>query len=179
MNINNLDISGCYELISISQKDKRGTFVKIFHDGMFSKLGLEKNYREEYYSISKKNVLRGMHFQTPPHDHIKLVHCIVGTIFDAVVDLRGNSPTFKKSLTIELSEEKGNMLYIPSGVAHGFYVKSKTAIVLYKVSTVYSKEHDSGILWNSTDISWPNNKPIVSERDRSFPELTKYETPFI
>ncbi|MDJ0645034.1 MAG: dTDP-4-dehydrorhamnose 3,5-epimerase [Flavobacteriaceae bacterium] len=158
-------IKGCYELQPRIFKDDRGCLVKTYHEDTFRELDLETDFTEEYYSVSKKNVLRGLHFQTPPHDHVKCVTCISGKIFDVVVDLRKSSPTFKNTFTIELDAEIGNMLYVPKGLAHGFLVLSDQAVFLNRTSVVYKPESDKGIHWNSCDVDWPVKTPIVSEKD--------------
>jgi len=139
---------------------------------------MEVDFREQYYSISKKNVLRGMHFQLPPHDHYKLVTCVEGRILDVVVDLRRSSPTFGQHLCVELSGVRADSIYIPSGLAHGFLVLSRRALVLYNVSSLYAPLHDTGIRWDSAGIQWPVVAPQVSERDAVLPPLAAFETPF-
>lgn len=179
LHVRKLSIPGCFEMKTDVFKDERGTFVKTFHQDVFDKHGLATDFAEEYYSYSIKGVLRGFHFQLPPDDHIKLVNCVSGTIMDVVIDLRKGSPTYKQHAVFELSGEKGNALYLEKGIAHAFYVMSDFAIVLYKVTTVYAPENDSGILWNSTGIPWPDTNPRVSDRDRSFSALGEFNTPFI
>lgn len=171
-------IPGCFEIRPAVIEDERGRFIKILHRDFYIRNKMEYNYPEEYYTISRQGVLRGLHFQIPPHEHVKLVYCIVGCAFDAVVDLRKNSPTYGKYETFELEADKENILYIPSGLAHGFYVLSERAIMVYKVSTVYSPEHDTGILWNSVGIPWPDKNPILSERDSQFLTLKLFKSPF-
>lgn len=171
-------IPGCFELQPLIFKDDRGRLVKTFHKESFHSQGLETNFTEEYYSVSKKQVLRGLHFQLPPHDHIKCITCLSGKIFDVVVDLRKNSPTFKQYFSIELDAEKGNMLYIPKGLAHGFYVLSNEAIFLNRTTTMYNAESDAGIKWNSCGIEWPNMNPILSEKDINMIDLNEFKSPF-
>ncbi|MCK4991641.1 MAG: dTDP-4-dehydrorhamnose 3,5-epimerase [Bacteroidales bacterium] len=178
MKIADTKIKGCYEVFPLDLRDHRGRFVKPFHQDDFRDAGLELDIKEEYYSVSKKNVLRGLHFQLPPKATIKVVTCLRGTIFDAVVDLRVDSPTYLKHFAVELSEKKGNLLYIPEGLAHGFYTLSEEATVLYMCSEVYSQEHDTGLRWNSAGISWPVMDPIVSEKDNSLAELEQFHSPF-
>ncbi len=177
--IKNTKIHGCFELIPNVVKDERGSFVKIFHKIVFEKYGLNTNFVEDYYSISYNRVLRGLHFQLPPMDHIKMVYCIDGKVFDVVVDLRVGSPTYGDFEVFELDSEKSNIIYIPKGLAHGFYVLSEKAIMVYKVSTVYSPQHDTGILWNSVDIPWPDENPIISKRDSEFIHFKDFKSPFI
>lgn len=108
-----------------------------------------------------------------------MVYCVYGKVFDVVVDLRVGSPTFGEFETFELSAEKANMIYIPRGLAHGFYVLSEHAIMMYKVSTVYSPEHDTGILWNSVGIPLRDENPFISKRDSEFLPLKDFKSPFI
>ena len=175
-------ISGCYELQPRVFADARGRLVKTFHDETFLDLGLETNFTEEYYSVSKKGVLpirfHRYIMQLPPNDHVKCVTCISGKIFDVVVDLRKDSPTYKKNFCIELDAEVGNMLYIPKGLAHGFYVISEEAIFLNRTTVVYKPESDTGVKWDSCDIKWPNPTPILSDKDKLMIELEKFESPF-
>ena len=105
-------IDGCFELQPKVFKDDRGKLIKTFHEEMFKSNDLETDFKEEYYSVSNQKILRGLHFQLPPHDHIKCVTCIDGKIFDVVVDLRKKSTTYKQYYSLELDSEKGNMLYI-------------------------------------------------------------------
>ena len=178
MKKNETTIVGCFELQPKVFKDERGRLVKTFHKPSFLGLNLETDFTEEYYSVSKKDVLRGLHFQLPPHDHIKCVTCISGKIFDVVVDLRKDSPTYKQYFNIELDAEKGNMLYIPKGLAHGFYVLSETAIFLNRTTTVYEPSCDIGIKWNSCGIKWPIENPILSKKDQQMIALGEFKSPF-
>jgi len=171
-------IPGCLQLLPDVLRDERGSFVKTFHQDVFRENGLATDFAEEYYSVSYKRVLRGLHFQRPPKDHVKLVYCVTGTVLDAVLDLRLGSPTYGEHAAIELSAEKGNLLYIPKGLAHGFYTKSDLAVMLYKVTTVYAPEHDTGVLWNSAGIQWADEEPILSSRDRGFLKLRDFQSPF-
>jgi dTDP-4-dehydrorhamnose 3,5-epimerase len=177
--INETSIPGCFELLPNVFKDDRGIFIKTFHEEMFADSGLNIRYAEEYYSCSFHGVLRGLHFQTPPFDHFKLVYCTKGEVMDVVVDLRTGSPTFGKFETFIVNSEKGNMIQIPPGLAHGFLVLSDFAIMMYKVSTVYAKESDTGILWNSLEIPWPEKKPIISTRDSNFLPFSEFKSSFI
>jgi dTDP-4-dehydrorhamnose 3,5-epimerase len=164
-------IPGCYVIRPWRHRDERGVFVKTFHAEAFRELGLETDFREDFYSVSRKGVLRGMHFQRPPYQQAKLVYCAKGSILDAVVDLRTDAQGFGVQETLELSEENGWVLYIPPGVAHGFYVLSDEAITAYSVTVEYCPEADSGVRWDSCGIAWPTNSPIISARDASLPPL--------
>lgn len=156
----------------------RGRFVKIFHEPSYTALGLETNFAEEYYSVSHKNVIRGLHFQVPPMDHVKMVYCLEGHALDVVLDLRVGSPTYGQFEVFELNSSNSNSIYIPKGMAHGFCALSENTIMVYKVSTVYSPTHDAGVLWNSAGIPWPMTDAVLSERDQSFPTLAQFKSPF-
>lgn len=171
-------IPGLCEIQSRILADSRGRFVKTLHRDQFADLGLRSDFAEEYYSRSGPRVLRGLHFQVPPAEHIKLVYCIQGEVWDVVLDLRKGSPTYLQHAVFELSAEQGNMVYIPAGCAHGFCVPRGEAVLVYKVTSVYSPQHDQGILWNSADIPWPLTNPLVSERDSLFPALAEFDSPF-
>lgn len=171
-------IPGCVELQPRVFEDARGRFVKVHHEQAFARLGLATAFAEQYYSVSHKNVLRGMHFQLPPADHAKMVYCVQGEVLDAVIDLRVGSPTFGQHALFELSAANANSVYIPKGMAHGFLTLSEEAIMVYNVTTTYSAEHDTGVLWDSAGIPWPVDVPVMSDRDKSFPALNAFGSPF-
>lgn len=171
-------IPGCLEIIPNIFRDERGYFVKTYHQDIFNERGLVNSFAEEYYSFSHKGVVRGLHFQLPPEDHYKLVYCVSGAAVDAVVDLRQGSLAYGRHALFDLSAEKGNLIYIPPGLAHGFFTVSDNTILIYKVTTVYSPRYDSGILWNSVGIDWPGEKPIISKRDSLFPHFSDFISPF-
>lgn len=177
--IERTDLPGCVQLFFQTFRDRRGLFVKTFHEAAFHTIGLAGHFAEEYYSVSRRGVLRGLHFQRPPRDHIKLVYCTAGTVIDAVVDLRVGSPTFGQHRRFTLSARRRNALYVPAGFAHGFCVTSASATMVYKTTTVHSPEHDAGILWSSCGILWPERRPILSERDRTLPKLQDFRSPFV
>jgi dTDP-4-dehydrorhamnose 3,5-epimerase len=158
--------------------DERGDFVKTFHHTTMIGAGINFPLLESYFSHSKKDVIRGMHFQTPPHHHAKIVFCPQGAILDVIVDLRKNSPTYGKYYAHELSAENHKGYYIPEGFAHGFKALVDDAITYYLVTSEYSKEHDTGILYNSFDYYWGIADPIISDRDLSFPRLDELVSPF-
>ncbi|HZP70792.1 MAG TPA: dTDP-4-dehydrorhamnose 3,5-epimerase family protein [Pseudolabrys sp.] len=170
------EIPGVRRVHAAQQADLRGRFVKTLHEEVFSAHGIPTRYAEQYYSVSKNNVLRGLHFQTPPHDHHKLVTCIEGRVFDVVVDLRKDSPAYGQHQSFEL--DGGDGVFVPSGCAHGFYVRSDSATLLYNVTTVYAASHDAGIRWDSVGIPWPCERPIVSERDTRLPPFASFVSPF-
>jgi dTDP-4-dehydrorhamnose 3,5-epimerase len=176
MKIQPTAIPGCFEIIPNVFTDDRGSFVKTFHRELFEQQGLEVEWREEYYSTSRKGVLRGLHFQLPPHDHAKLVYCTVGEVLDVVLDLRVGSPAYGTHEMRLINGTNAHMIYIPKGCAHGFYTVSEQVTMMYKVSTVYAPAHDAGVLWSSAGIPWPDDAPIMSERDKAFPMFAEFTT---
>lgn len=158
--------------------DSRGEFVKTFHEEVFGDEGIHFDLREEFYSVSKKDVIRGMHFQTPPHAHSKLVICLAGGILDVLLDLRAGLPTYGQVWTVELTSENRNVLYIPEGIAHGFLSLSDHALVHYKTTAVYSPDHDTGVRWDSIDFTWPVKAPVLSLRDSDFIRFQEFVSPF-
>ena len=179
MEIRETGIRGCYEIFPRVLTDERGAFIKTFHRDVFESHSLETSFAEEYFTVSGAGVIRGLHFQVPPMDHIKLVYSVSGEVFDAVVDLRTGSPTYGQFESFTLSSNKGNMVYIPKGLAHGFCALTDGATMMYKVTSVYSPEHDSGILWNSAGIPWPSKAPVLSDRDKGFQALSEFQSPFM
>lgn len=168
------DLDGVFELQPQVFSDHRGTLTKPFHAEEFSRLGLASDFQETFYSVSKKNVLRGMHFQLPPHDHEKLVFVANGEVLDVAVDIRKNSRTFGKSHAVVLSAQKGNSLYLSKGFAHGFLTLSRSAVVIYQTTTVHTPSHDSGIKWDSFGFEWQVKNPIISEKDSLLPGIFEH-----
>jgi dTDP-4-dehydrorhamnose 3,5-epimerase len=158
--------------------DLRGTFVKTFHVPTFQSLGLDLAPQEEFFSISHQYVLRGMHFQLPPFTQARLVACMVGKILDVVVDLRISEPTFGRVWSREISADTREMIFIPVGFAHGFLALEDNTLVSYVASQPHSPAHDAGIAWNSIGFKWPVENPIMSDRDKKFPALRDFNSPF-
>jgi len=158
-------------------EDERGFFMETYVKEDFEEAGIKVEFIQENHSKSKYAVLRGLHFQREPYAQSKLVRCIRGKILDVAVDLRKNSPTFKKYVSIELSEDNKLMLFIPKGFAHGFLVLSKEAEVIYKVDNIYAPDYESGLLWNDEQvgIEWPIEEPILAEKDKKWPSLKQLE----
>ncbi|SHF15648.1 dTDP-4-dehydrorhamnose 3,5-epimerase [Marinitoga hydrogenitolerans DSM 16785] len=178
MEIIKTKFEGIYLIKTNFFKDFRGVFNKVFNYNIFKKSGLNSEFKEFFYSISQKNVIRGMHFQVPPYEHEKLVFVSNGCIIDVVVDIRKNSENFGKFFAIRLCSEENLAIYISKGFAHGFLSLEDNTIVNYLTTSIYSKEHDFGIKWNSFRYNWSVKNPIVSERDNSFPELKEFDSPF-
>lgn len=171
-------IPGCHLLQPKVVRDVRGSFVKTFQAPHFEKLGLRSDWREEYFSVSARRVVRGMHFQTPPADHAKMVFCLTGEVLDVVVDLRQGSPVYGRAFSFALSAENGRGLYLPSGCAHGFVSIAEASGMYYKVTSVHSPAHDAGIAWDSIGFDWPIDAPLLSDRDGRHPRLADFATPF-
>jgi dTDP-4-dehydrorhamnose 3,5-epimerase len=172
-------IPGCVELELPASLDRRGDFVKAYQASAFEAVGLDLPIREIYLSRSARGVVRGLHFQLPPHDIAKLVWCPRGTLFDAVVDLRAGSPAFGAHCVVELSDERHNALFVPKGCAHGFAACSEDAIVAYAVDGEFDADCDAGIRWDSAGIAWPVTDPVLSDRDAGLPRLEDFESPFV
>jgi len=178
MHIERLPLEGaCLITLPFSQ-DVRGSFVKTFHNTILRESGIDFTLRESYYSFSARNVIRGMHFQLPPHQHSKIVFCPVGAILDVIVDLRAGSATYGQHYAQELSRDNHKAYFIPEGFAHGFKALTDDAMTYYLVSSEYSREHDTGILWNSFGFDWQTESPVLSARDCSFAPLSDFKSPF-
>jgi dTDP-4-dehydrorhamnose 3,5-epimerase len=161
-------------------KDERGFFYESYNKSKLDKI-IKTNFVQDNVSKSKKGVIRGLHFQSPPYEQIKLVRCVSGNILDVAVDLRTNSNTYGKCFSIELSSENNKQLFIPKGFAHGFQVLSEEAIVNYKVDNFYYPKYDSGIIWNDKDLSinWSIDvKPILSVKDLKLISFKELKSPF-
>ena len=152
--------------------DARGCFIKVFNEEFFVKKGLETNFKESYYSISAKNVIRGMHFQIQPFEHTKIVYLNQGKIIDVVLDIRNSSPTYGQHFSIELKPENPILIYIPIGCAHGFLSLEENTMVTYLQTSCYNTASDKGIKYNSFGMKWSSDNPIMSERDLLFPAFT-------
>jgi dTDP-4-dehydrorhamnose 3,5-epimerase len=152
--------------------DQRGFFVEAFRANEMAKLGIEVAFVQENQSRSAAKVLRGIHVQ---RGQAKLVRCARGRIFDVAVDLRPDSPTYTRWEGYELDDVDHRQLFIPDGFGHGFCVLSDLADVLYRVSSYYDPELESGIAWDDPEIAvdWPVRDPVLSDRDRSAPPLSE------
>jgi dTDP-4-dehydrorhamnose 3,5-epimerase len=171
-------LNGAKILTLPNSQDARGVFVKTFHDTNFKQAGIDFTLRESYFSLSKKDVIRGMHFQTPPHHHSKIVFCPQGAILDVIVDLRKASSTYGHHYATELSAANHKAYFIPEGFAHGFKSLTDDAITYYLVSSEYSQPHDTGIRYDSIGYDWAVTDPVISARDLSFGTLKEFDSPF-
>ena len=171
MIVSSVTLDGVFEIENKVFEDHRGRFVKTFHDNIFKVYDLECDFVESFYSVSKKGVLRGMHFQLPPYEHAKLVYVTDGEILDVTIDIRKESSTFGRYFSTILSSSNAKSLYMSKGFAHGFLTLSESATVVYQTTTVHSPEHDAGIRFDSFGFDWPVKNPLLSVRDLSFKKL--------
>jgi dTDP-4-dehydrorhamnose 3,5-epimerase len=158
-------------------EDARGSFIKTYASSLLEHPGARFEMREEFYSLSNKDVIRGMHFQMPPHDHVKLVYCPVGAVDDVLLDLR-SGPDYGKAVKVRLSADQPSLVFIPAGIAHGFRALVDGSLMVYKTSTEHVPEADTGIRWDSFGHDWGVDQPILSKRDHEHPALNAFETPF-
>ncbi|HWY71028.1 MAG TPA: dTDP-4-dehydrorhamnose 3,5-epimerase [Terriglobales bacterium] len=157
-------------------KDARGAFFEAYNQATFSKLGISNGFVQDNQSTSKKDVLRGLHYQIHQPQG-KLIRVLGGEIFDVAVDCRRKSARFRQAVYVRLSAENRRMLWIPEGFAHGFLVLSDQAEVLYKTTDFYAPEHERTLLWNDPVLSipWPTARPILSVKDQQGLPLSKAE----
>lgn len=176
--LENTPLEDCFILKPSIFKDHRGTFMESFSQRRFEDVtGLHLNFVQDNQSTSTKGVLRGLHFQKGEFAQAKLVRAVWGEILDVVVDLRPESPTFKKSFKVVLSHENHLQLFVPAGFAHGFLTLSESSVFAYKCDRYYNKEADAGIIWNdpTLNIDWeyPEDQLILSEKDIQLPTFNK------
>ena len=172
-------LAGAYIIDLERREDSRGFFARAFCQKEFEAHGLKPIIAQANLAHNiKKGTLRGMHFQLPPADHAKLVYCISGAIFDMALDLRVGSPTYGEHEAYELSAEYNNAAYLPRGIAHGFFVRSAPAVVVYQVTSEHSPTHDTGIRWDSFSAKWPQSAPVVSRRDEGLTPFQQFNSPF-
>ena len=161
--------------------DERGFFLESYSRKEFAKAGIDVDFLQDNHSMSaKRGVLRGLHFQKPPHTQEKLVRVVRGAVLDVIVDLRRKSPTFGKWESFKLSAKNFRMLFVPKGFAHGFCTLEDNTEFLYKASDFYAPKSEGGIAWNDADlgIDWPLKDLIINERDKNFPLLKELDNPF-
>jgi dTDP-4-dehydrorhamnose 3,5-epimerase len=168
------NLAGAFLIEPEKAKDDRGFFARSWCKREFEARGLNPQLVQCNISLSRnKGTLRGIHYQASPYQEAKLVRCTAGSIFDVIIDLRLNSPSFGKYATEVLSAGNHKMLFVPEGFAHGFLTLEDNTEVFYQMSEFYSPEHARGIRWNDPafGINWPLTPPIISERDRSYSDF--------
>lgn len=178
LNFKACGIPGVFLIENRVLEDRRGSFVKIYHRDTFNDSGIEEQFQESYYSISRKDVIRGMHFQAPPADHAKLIYVTSGGIVDVVLDIRKGTHTYGQFVAFEVNEDNRCAVYVPRGCAHGFCALAGHTVVTYLQTSMHSPEHDAGIYFDSFGMDWPVKDPILSDRDSRFPKFEDFLSPF-
>ena len=175
-------IDGVYIIEPKVFLDQRGYFYESYNKFSLADKGIEYTFVQDNQSKSSYGVIRGLHFQKPPHAQTKLLRVVQGSIIDVAVDIRKGSPTYGMHVSALLSDDNFKQLLIPAGFAHGFSVLSETAIVQYKCTDYYHPETEGGILFNDTDldIDWqiPLDEAIISDKDLKHPSFAEFESPF-
>jgi dTDP-4-dehydrorhamnose 3,5-epimerase len=176
MDFCSFEIDGPLEILPGKIEDERGYFSEVYRLSSFAERAGTVEFVQDNQSLSVRvGTIRGLHFQTPPAAQGKLVRCLAGTLFDVAVDLRADSPTFGRWISVVLSPGDNNQLWVPPGFAHGFCTLEPNSIVSYRVTSYYSAEHDMGVAWNDPDIAvaWPElaNPETLSAKDRRQPGL--------
>ncbi|MGH1429892.1 MAG: dTDP-4-dehydrorhamnose 3,5-epimerase family protein [Neptuniibacter sp.] len=169
------ELSGVVLVEKTAFEDERGLFSKTYNLDAFADAGLDGIFEETFFSVSKKNVIRGMHYQKKPFEHDKLVSVISGEIVDVLVCIDEDSEEYGHSTAISLSSSSPYSVYIKKGYAHGFLTTSKEAVVLYQTTKGYSPESDTGIHFQSFDYDWRVSEPLISHRDMELPKLGEHE----
>jgi dTDP-4-dehydrorhamnose 3,5-epimerase len=180
MNILDTPIKGLKLIQPKVWGDARGHFFESYSDAVFHQAGLPTQFVQDNQSLSASGILRGLHFQAPPFEQGKLVRVIKGSVLDVVVDIRFGSPTYGQHYKTELNEENKSMLWIPPGFAHGFLTLANDTIFVYKVTGLYHRESEGGLLWNDPDlgIEWGVTDPLLSDKDRAQPRFRDFKSPF-
>jgi len=174
-------LSGVYYIKPKIFKDNRGFFLESYSRRIFAQHGITADFVQDNHSMSvKKGVLRGLHFQHPPHTQAKLIRVTRGRVYDVVLDLRKNSSTFGQWDSFELSAENFSIVYIPRGCAHGFCTLEENTEFVYKNDNFYEPKAEGGIRWNDPTLAipWPVDTPILSEKDAALPFFKEIFSPF-
>jgi dTDP-4-dehydrorhamnose 3,5-epimerase len=167
-------LRGAFVIDIEKKEDERGFFARTFCEREFAAHGLETRFVQCSISHNtRKGTLRGLHYQAAPNEEVKLVRCTAGALYDVIVDLRRDSPTFKKSFGVELSAQNCRMLYIPKQFAHGFQTLQDHTEIFYQMAQFYSPESARGVRWNdpALGIQWPPDERIINERDQTYPNF--------
>ena len=180
MEINRFALPGLIEFVPRQFGDERGLFFESFSARRMAEAGADAQWVQDNQSGSAKGVLRGLHFQRPPHAQAKLVRVAQGRALDVVVDLRRDSPTYGQHQKVELSAERANMLFVPVGFAHGFLSLADDTLFLYKCSDYYAPETEGGLRWDDPqlNIDWGYDNPLVSPKDEVLPGFANFDSPF-
>jgi dTDP-4-dehydrorhamnose 3,5-epimerase len=174
MKFHETHVAGAFTIEPEPHADDRGSFARVFCQREFAEHDLEPRIVQTNLSRNRlAGTLRGMHFQRAPHEETKLVRCVSGALFDVVVDLRPDSPTYRRWAGAELSAKNGRALYVPRGCAHGFQTLEDDTVALYDVSAAYAPDHEGGVHHADPafDIEWPLPIAVISEKDAEWPML--------
>jgi dTDP-4-dehydrorhamnose 3,5-epimerase len=174
------DIQGLIILKPRVFADDRGSFSETFNIETFRKAGITCHFVQDNQSVSRKNVIRGLHFQAPPFAQAKLVRVVRGAALDVAVDIRKNSPTYGRTYSVLLTEDNAVQFFIPEGFAHGFAAMEDNTVFQYKCSNYYNKESEGSLLWNDAqlNIKWDIAEPIISEKDQVASLFSNFNSPF-
>jgi dTDP-4-dehydrorhamnose 3,5-epimerase len=181
IDIRPLTLAGTYEIKLKPLGDERGYFLTTYQQRAFEEAGLVTGWVQENQSLStRQGVIRGLHFQAPPHAQTKLVRVLLGAALDVFVDIRRGSPTYGQWDAIELSDVNHRAVYVPQGFAHGFCTLAERVLIAYKVDDYYAPENEGGLMWNDPDlgIDWPTTTPALSGRDQAWPPFAEFVSPF-
>jgi len=169
-----LSLRGAYIINLEPYEDERGLFARTFCKQEFRQIDHRKDFVQFNHSITlHKGTIRGLHYQKSPKSEVKLIRCVRGEVFDVIVDIRRNSSTFLQHISIELSEDNMQMIYVPEGFAHGFQTLENNTHLIYHHTNYYSPFHEKGIMYNDKllNIAWPEKASILSDKDKSYPFL--------
>ncbi len=169
-------LAGAYLVETNPKADERGFLARTFCREEFKALKLNTDVTQANLSFNaRKGTLRGMHYQAPPYAEAKLVQCLKGAIYDVIIDLRKDSPTYTKWAAFELNAAKGQFLYVPEGLAHGFQTLENESLVYYLMFEVFAEDYARGVRWNDPafGIKWPLPDPVISGKDRQWPDFKR------
>lgn len=175
MVITETKLKGAFVIEMDQFRDARGFFARAWSDREFAAAGLTVSFVESNLAFNDKTgTLRGMHYQLPPYEQVKLVRCTRGSIYDVIIDLRRDSPTFKQWFALEMFADDHRLLYVPGEFAHGYLTLDDNTEVVYQTSAYYAPEHGRGVRWNDPafNILWPANPVIMIDRDREYEDFS-------
>ena len=180
MEVKSFHITGLKTFTPRVFEDDRGYLFESYNAPFFNENIEDVPFLQDNQSSSKKNVLRGLHFQAPPFDQGKLVRVIKGAVLDVAVDIRKNSPTYGQHVSVELTEQNQKVFWIPAGFAHGFLALEEDTIFSYKCTNVYDAKSEGSVRWNDPelDIDWGVTNPLVSDKDEIAPLFKDFNSPF-
>jgi dTDP-4-dehydrorhamnose 3,5-epimerase len=180
MQIRETNLPGVFIIQPKIFEDPRGYFFESYNKKAFKEHGINAEFVQDNQSLSQKGVLRGLHFQNPPHAQGKLVSVTKGAVLDVAVDIRKNSSTYGKHVALELNEKNKTMMWIPEGFAHGFLTLEDNTIFTYKCTNFYNKESEGCLLWNDSNIGidWGADQPLLSDKDKLGVSLNDFISEF-